>query len=60
MKRRAEEFKDTDNRSVYKKLFTKLYSSCPMCSPNKGCNKRSRNRFHIRTWKKFRKTKYKI
>lgn len=52
----CEEMAITTHRQIYNKCWIKLYTSCPICSPGKGCNK---NKDYIRNWKKFRKTQYK-
>jgi len=49
---------DVDNRTVYKKMYNRIVSSCPICAPHKGCNRGHRQR--DRSWKRFRKTKYKF
>lgn len=46
----------TDNRT-FKRAYNKIITSCPKCSPNKGCNRRRKN--VQRSWKKFRTNKYK-
>lgn len=51
--------KTTDNSSVYKKAFIKLYSSCPMCSPNKGCNRYDSYFNDCNCWKSNRTTQWK-
>ena len=57
MSKNKEILESTDNPSVYKKAFIKLYSSCPMCSPNTGCNRHYDNDFN--NWKSNRKTQWK-
>ena len=49
----------TDNASVYKKAFIKFYSRCPICSPNKGCNKQRSYNLDCECWKSNRKTQWK-
>lgn len=50
----------TTNSRTYKSAYYKIVCRCPICSANKGCNKRKRNvKNKQRTWKKYRKTKYK-
>ena len=59
MSKNKEILKTTDNPSVYKKAFTKLYSSCPMCSPGEGCNKPRRFNLDCESWKSNRKNQWK-
>lgn len=59
MGKNKEKLESTDNSSVYKKAFTKLYSPCPMCSPGKGCNKRQRGSNDMNCWKSNRKNQWK-
>ena len=51
-----KKLESTDNSSVYRKSFIKLYSSCPLCSPNKGCNSKWSN--DINCWKTHRKQQW--
>ena len=53
-----KEFDNTSNSYVYKKLAIQVeLTGCPICSPNRGCNRRRKKK--IRNWKKQRKTKWK-
>ena len=51
--------KTTDNASVYKKAFVNLYFHCPICSPNKGCNRQAKWTHDNESWKSNRKTQWK-
>ena len=51
-----EMLKTTGNSSVYRKAFIKLYSKCPMCSPNRGCNRHFST--DINSWKRKRLTQW--
>ncbi len=42
---------------TYKRAYFQIISSCPVCSPHRGCNRRRIKK--QKNWKKFRKTKYK-
>lgn len=45
---------------TYKRVYYQTFCSCPKCSPHKGCNRqRDRRGKRQRSWKKFRKTKWK-
>ena len=55
--RRAKTLKYTTDSRVYKMTKRKMEISCPICSPNRGCN-RMRN-FYNRSWKHYRKTQWK-
>lgn len=48
----------TDSRTYKLASRTKELLACPVCAPNKGCNRR-RKRMQ-RNWKKFRETKFKM
>ena len=51
---------EVTNSRTYKSAYYKIVCGCPICSANKGCNKRMRKKINKqRTWKKYRKTKYK-
>lgn len=52
-----ETLQNITNSTVYLKVLHRLTLSCPKCGLNRGCNK---NPKWIRSWKKFRKTQYKI
>ncbi len=54
----GEEIKITNNRSVYNKCYRNLYTYCPICAFNRGCNRDRKNR--SKNWKEYRKTQYKI
>jgi len=50
---------ETTDSLTYKLAFrTKELLACPLCGPNKGCNRRRKQM--QRNWKKFRKTKFKL
>ncbi|MFW5847658.1 MAG: hypothetical protein ACOCVF_01925 [bacterium] len=55
--KRKKILKETDNNSVYKKAFIALNEQgCNHCAPNKGCNKRAKQRKDdLRNWKHYRK-----
>lgn len=59
MSKNKEILESTDNPSVYKKAFIKLYSSCPMCSPNRGCNKQRKYNHDCENWKSSRRSQWK-
>lgn len=45
---------------TYRRAYCQIICHCTFCSPNKGCNRRVRRRRNFqRSWKKFRKNKYK-
>lgn len=48
---------EANDSRTYKRAYNQIITSCPRCSPNKGCNRRRKN--VERNWKKFRKTKHK-
>jgi hypothetical protein len=52
-----DEFKTTTNNSVYKKYYKMKYASCSFCPWH-----RIENATHTvrRSWKKYRRTQYKI
>lgn len=56
------EFEETDNSTVYRRsrwrhLAETTGKNCPICAPNRGCNRcRDRDR---RNWKRYRRTQYK-
>lgn len=54
-----EILKSTDNSSAYRKAFIKLYSSCPMCSPNKECNAQRKYNNDCNNWKSNRRFQWK-
>lgn len=47
----------TSDARTYKMAQNSLVSGCPICAPHRGCNRWKSDR--QRTWKKFRKTKWK-
>lgn len=49
------EMKNTENSRVYKIAKWEHEGSCPLCPPNKGCN---RNRYGDNSWKKHRKRQW--
>ena len=49
--------KHTNNSRVYKMTVREEILGCPICSPNKGCN-RNRNTDY-KSWKTYRKTQWK-
>jgi len=59
MSKNKEILVTTDKPSVYRKAFIKLYSPCPMCSPNRGCNRHNKNVKDCECWKSNRKTQWK-
>jgi hypothetical protein len=46
----------TTNNKVYKMALYDLILGCPICAPNRGCN---RNRNYDNSWKSYRKTQWK-
>lgn len=57
MRNAKKVFKNTDNSRVYKMANRETFTSCPICSPNKGCNRK--NRWGgMTSWKKIRKTQW--
>ena len=50
----------TDNPQVYKKVHNVNISQCPICSPNKGCNKRYKFTHDEHCWKSSRKHQWKV
>lgn len=46
---------NTTNSRVYKLAVNETVSGCPICSPNKGCN---RNKNFDNCWKTYRKTQW--
>jgi hypothetical protein len=59
MNKNKEILKTTDNASVYKKVFVKLHLHCPICPPNKGCNRQAKWNNDYECWKTNRKTQWK-
>ena len=59
MSKNKEILETTDKPSVYRKAFIKLYSACPMCSPNRGCNKQRKYNRDCENWKSNRKSQWK-
>ena len=53
MKKNKKELKNADNSRAYKAAIT---VGCPICGPNKGCN---RNRDFDNNWKSHRKNQWK-
>lgn len=53
----------TTNSSQYKKYYhhyiLQKEGKCTKCPPNKGCNSKSKRK-NDKSWKKYRKNKYKI
>ena len=49
----------TDNSSVYRKALINTVCSCPLCSPNRGCNRQSKWSNDNECWKSNRKTQWK-
>lgn len=45
----------TDNSKEYKMAKREITLGCPICPPNRGCN---RNRDYDNSWKNFRKTQW--
>lgn len=54
--RNFEEKRTTTNSSVYKKVAIFPQFGCPICAPNKGCNKNRDNNYL--NWKSHRKTQW--
>lgn len=58
MKRKSKVvIETTTNSKEYKRLTGYQVSGCPICAPNRGCN-RMRNSVR-RSWKKYRNTQWK-
>jgi len=50
--------KNTMNSQVYNKALRQNLG-CPICPPNKGCNRKSKNYNCFISWKNFRGTQWK-
>ena len=46
----------TDNSKEYKMTKRRMDLGCPICGPNRGCNRNRDNDF--RNWKRYRKTQW--
>ena len=57
MSRYYKNLKTTDNSSVYRHALTKMYSPCPVCGLNKGCNKNWKS--DENGWKSHRNNQWK-
>lgn len=57
MKSRFNEERETNNRTVFKRLYLRSKIDCHLCQPNQGCNRRHKKL--QRNWKKFRKKQWK-
>lgn len=49
----------TNNSREYKMTKRRLDLGCPLCPPNKGCNRRYKNGSGYRCWKRYRKNQWK-
>lgn len=52
--RNTKKLKSETNNSVYNKLMC-ANLGCPICPPNRGCNRKSRR---LRNWKAYRKQQW--
>lgn len=57
--RKIEIEKTTWNSFTFKRVYLNSKISCPICPPNKGCNKKSGRDSRKKNWKLFRDTQYK-
>ena len=59
---RAKQILDsTDNRREYRAAQKAVIPmGCPYCPPNRGCNRPYGRPWKIKSWKRYRKTQYKI
>lgn len=48
----------TNDSKEYKMTKRKMDLGCPICRPNKGCNRKGRNGTPYRSWKTYRKTQW--
>ncbi len=55
--RNRAKLEKANSNKEYKYSMFREELNCPICPPNKGCNYRGKK--HQRTWKVFRKTKWK-
>ena len=55
MRNRKRNAKNTDDSRVYKMTMRDVHLGCPICPPNKGCN---RNRYNTDNWKEHRKNQW--
>jgi len=55
--KKSIEKRTTTNSSIYKKSAILPLLHCSKCPPNKGCNS-YKNKYQ-KSWKKYRKTKWK-
>ena len=57
--KRIDEYKWTNNKSVYNKLHKFYNAGCTYCAWNKGCNSNNRRNWgKLANWKKQRKTQW--
>lgn len=51
MRKAKEVLRETDSNKEYKSAVSELLKHCPLCMPNRGCN---RNRDYENGWKSKR------
>lgn len=53
----SRDLKNVYDKRTFKRIWLRIKLHCDRCPPNRGCNRRNKNK--NRNWKEFRKTKWK-
>lgn len=56
MRKALKVLKETMDSRIYNMAINEIYLGCPICAPNRGCNRNKKN--HDNSWKTFRRTQW--